>query len=175
MDKLSRAYFEALLVRTDRTGMNAIGRALVVLTERHAVYDASRGVYAEGDYGFFASDAGIGISMAAHYQRRGSLTIPQICVWQIPRNMQPPRIYRYIDQLLRVAHAKRTLHDPENDIWRELNLAVWEYYDVIDSDLAEFIDPAEDKVKTLAAKLGMDFVQALTVCGSGEVSGVMKN
>ena len=108
--QISKESIQALLLRNDTVGMNAVGRALIVL-HRNQTAD-ERQVQATKHLnlrGFTPCDAKRGSSMAEWYMRTGFLTPKQLAYWVEPARTEARRvrITKYWKQLVEAAEAKQ--------------------------------------------------------------------
>ena len=103
-----RGKIETVLSRKDKTGMHAIGRALVHLKNRQTEDEqrSEETKHANGR-GFQPVHAEIGTSMANFYEKKGFLSPKQIAYWQKETlKVKKPRICRYAGQLVEEALLK---------------------------------------------------------------------
>ena len=109
MTQISKEAIQALLLRNDDIGMNAVGRALVALNRRQTSVERSiQATTVHNAQGFTPSDARIGTSMAEFYAKAGKLTPKQVAYWQESRTPSGrPRIVKYWKQLIEVANEKQ--------------------------------------------------------------------
>lgn len=103
-----REKIETVLVRTDKVGMHAVGRALVHLKNRQTLDEQrSEETKVHNGRGFQPTHAKIGTSMATFYEKNGFLSPKQVEYWQKETaKVKKPRILRYWKQLLEEAEAK---------------------------------------------------------------------
>ena len=97
-----------LLAKNDR----AVGRALVVLTERQTFdeREAKDTKYQNG-VGFTPGDAKMGVSMGQQFAKRGFLTEKQVAYWRKPNSKGVMRIAKYWKQILDIAKQKQATKD----------------------------------------------------------------
>ena len=113
-EKLTKEYIQALLARTDRVGVQAVGRALVLLNQRQTTDEqASKETHHHNAQGFSPYDAELGTDMANFFQKTGFLTPKQMKYWQKPNKAGVPRISKYWRQILEDARAKHGITQPE--------------------------------------------------------------
>lgn len=105
---VTRQQIEEVLLRQDRVGMNAVGRALVHLHNRQTEDERQAEVTKyHNDRGFRPCHAKRGSSMAEFYLKTGFLTPKQVQYWQRPASSRSkPRITIYAMQLLEEAKKK---------------------------------------------------------------------
>ena len=101
---ITREQIETVLLRTDKVGMHAVGRALVHLFNRQTEDEKiNQDVKHDNGMGFQPCHAEIGTSMALFYQKNGFLTPKQVAYWQRAANPKKEkskaRIARYSRQL----------------------------------------------------------------------------
>lgn len=103
-----RVKIENVLVRKDKVGMHAVGRALVHLNNRQTLDEQSSGeTLNRNGMGFQPCHAHVGTSMANFYEKRGFLSPKQVNYWQNDSNkLQKARISRYWKQLVEEAELK---------------------------------------------------------------------
>jgi len=103
-----RGKIETVLSRKDKTGMHAIGRALVHLKNRQTEDEQrSKETRVHNGRGFQPVHAEIGTSMAEFYEKRGFLSPKQVAYWQKETlKVKKPRICRYAGQLVEEALLK---------------------------------------------------------------------
>ena len=103
-----RLKIESVLVRTDKVGMHAVGRALVHLKNRQTEDEQrSEETKVQNGMGFQPAHARIGTSMANFYEKRGCLSPKQVGYWQNEQNkLKKSRISRYWKQLVEEAELK---------------------------------------------------------------------
>jgi len=103
-----RIQIENVLARKDKTGMHAVGRALVHLKNRQTDDEqASKETRNLNGKGFQPCHAFMGTKMANWYEDKGFLTPKQVAYWQNDENkLQKPRICRYWKQLSEEAQKK---------------------------------------------------------------------
>ncbi len=103
-----RVKIENVLIRKDKVGMHAVGRALVHLKNRQTEDEQlSEETINQNGMGFQPVHAGIGTSMANFYEKRGFLSPKQVAYWQNDNNkLNKARICRYWKQLLEEAELK---------------------------------------------------------------------
>lgn len=115
---VTRAKIEEVLLRTDKVGMVAVGRALVHLLNRQTD-DEQRDETTKyhNERGFQSCHAKRGTSMAKFYLKTGFLTPKQVAYWQRPARpgnpKSKPRITKYAGQLLEEAKAKEAARQCE--------------------------------------------------------------
>lgn len=99
--KVTKEYIQELLLREDRVGMHAVGRALLVIN-KNQTYEEQRDQQTKlhNDTGFTQGDAKRGTSMANFYRNRGFLTPKQVAWWRKENTRGVPRISKYWRQLL---------------------------------------------------------------------------
>lgn len=98
---------KAEIIKLLETNDKAVGRALVVLTERQTLTEksAEQTINRNGE-GFTPADARMGTSMSKYFTRNGFLTPKQLAYWRKPNVRGVPRICKYASQLLEIAQAK---------------------------------------------------------------------
>jgi len=103
-----RGKIETVLVRKDKVGMNAVGRALVHLKNRQTADEQrSEETKVQNGMGFQPAHAFMGTKMATFYEQRGFLSPKQVDYWQNPHGkLNKPRITRYWKQLMQEAEIK---------------------------------------------------------------------
>lgn len=102
--ELTKENIVKLLSENDR----AIGRALMVLTERQT-FDERQNQdtkYSNG-IGFTPADAKVGVSMGQQFKERNFLTVKQVAYWRKPNNKGVMRIAKYWKQLIDAAKEKQ--------------------------------------------------------------------
>lgn len=102
---------EQVLSRTDKTGMHAIGRALVHLKNRQTQDEQiSLTTKHNNNRGFMPQHATIGTNMAHFYEENGFITPKQMEYWQKgTEKSTKPRITRYWKQLVEEAEKKQQI------------------------------------------------------------------
>jgi len=90
------------------TNERAVGRALVVLTERQT-YDEqeNKDTKYNNGVGFTPADARMGVSMGKYYTKYGKLSEKQLAYWRKPNTKGVPRICKYWSQLIDAAKEKQ--------------------------------------------------------------------
>ena len=90
------------------TNDKAVGRALMVLTERQTIdeREAKDTKYRNG-VGFTPADSKVGVSMGQQFQNRNFLTAKQIAYWRKPNSKGVMRVAKYWAQLLDAAKEKQ--------------------------------------------------------------------
>lgn len=103
-----RVKVETVLVRKDKVGMNAVGRALVHLKNRQTEDEQrSCDTKVHNSMGFQPCHAFVGTKMAMWYEEKGFLTPKQVDYWQNDDNkLGKARISRYWKQLVEEAELK---------------------------------------------------------------------
>lgn len=103
-----RGQIETVLVRKDKVGMHAVGRALVHLKNRQTDDEqASKETRNLNGMGFQPCHAYMGTKMANWYEEKGFLTPKQVAYWQNDENkLGKARISRYWKQLSEEAEKK---------------------------------------------------------------------
>lgn len=114
MNKELKAKIEAVLVRKDKVGMVAVGRALVHLRNRQTADEVASGTTrVHNGMGFMPQHAEIGTSMANFFEKNGYLSPKQVAYWQgTSEKIKKPRITRYWKQLMEEAERKAALASP---------------------------------------------------------------
>lgn len=107
-DKDLKAKIETCLLRKDKVGMIAVGRALVHLRNRQTVAEqCSEQTIEHNGRGFQPAHAYIGTNMANFFDSKGYLSPKQVEYWQKPTGKHgKPRITRYWRQLMEEAKTK---------------------------------------------------------------------
>ena len=111
---ITREQIETVLLRTDKVGMHAVGRALVHLFNRQTEDEKiNQDVKHDNGMGFQPCHAEIGTSMALFYQKNGFLTPKQVAYWQRAANPKKEkskaRIARYSRQLKEEADKRAAM------------------------------------------------------------------
>ena len=97
-------------MRQDLVGMNAVGRALILLNQRQTPAErATKDVLRNNSRGFTPSDAAMGTDMANFYKQAGFLTPKQLAYWRKPNAAGIPRICKYWKQIQEEAMEKHNI------------------------------------------------------------------
>jgi hypothetical protein len=104
---LTHKAFEDLLMEDSKRGREAVGRALVALTNLQTKDEQrqQRSKY-HNKVGFNSVDARIGMDNAQFFRVHGYLEDVQVDYWRKRDKHGNVRICKYIEQLLRVARSK---------------------------------------------------------------------
>lgn len=96
------------IVKLLATNDKAVGRALMVLTERQT-FDERQNQdtkYSNG-IGFTPADAKVGVSMGLQFKERNFLSTKQLAYWRKPNSKGVMRVAKYWAQLLDAAKEKQ--------------------------------------------------------------------
>ena len=109
---LTRTALHMLLLEDSERGREAVGRALVALSDRQTKDEKrdQRSKY-HNSVGFNSVDARIGVDNAKDFIRYGKLTERQLQYWRTPDRYGNVRICKYIDQLLLIARRKAGMEE----------------------------------------------------------------
>jgi hypothetical protein len=119
MAQVTKESIQALLLRTDTVGMNAVGRALVVLYHNQTASEQRiEATVNRNEMGFTPSDAKRGTGMAQWYLKTGFLTAKQLDYWTKPARTEAKRIRitKYWRQLLEAAQEKQRVQSQQTEL-----------------------------------------------------------